>query len=310
MTDFVDFLSLSFMDEWGTRQQTPANATPTQFPTLNAICGDEGGGIGLAAGWFVTIGGGTGQGKSLLAQNMACHAVRMGQTVGFLSLEMSHHALATRFYAMATGTDIKLLERGRFDPEAGDRAWRGICDLQDAAMAKRPYGTSGAFFVNREPLGDLNACLAAAHWLKDQGCGMIVLDYLQLVSVGDEATIYKQVTEVGGHMRLFAHTEKVTVLALSQYNTPTGMDTSRPPSVYGLMGGGTIANNGDIVLLLDHSRYERDENNRKIARTFLLVPKNRHGDSGDLHICWDYRTLRCREAMPDEENEWPGRSSK
>ncbi len=71
------------------------------------------------------------------------------------------------------------------------------------------------------------------------------------------------------------------------------------------MGGGTIANNGDLVLLLDHSRYEREEGNRSIARTFVLVPKNRYGDNSEIPIEWSYKTLTCREAQPDEERLWP-----
>ncbi len=32
---------------------------------------------------------------------------------------------------------------------------------------------------------------------------------------------------------------------------------------------------------------------------------NRHGDHGEIPIEWDYRTLRVREALPDEVDEWP-----
>jgi replicative DNA helicase len=60
----------------------------------------------------------------------------------------------------------------------------------------------------------------------------------------------------------------------------------------------------DMVLLLDHSRYERD-NDKHIARTWLIVDKNRHGPVGDLPVLWDYRTLRMREGLEDEIDEWP-----
>ena len=71
-------------------------------------------------------------------------------------------------------------------------------------------------------------------------------------------------------------------------------------------GVGTTANNGDIVLLLDHSRFARDEADRVIARTWLLVAKNRHRAVGEIPIEWNYRTLQVREALQDEEHLWPG----
>lgn len=296
MSELTRFKSLAVMHRWAVRQQTPPDATPTPFPSLNAICGGDGGGLGLARGWFVTIGGGTGQGKSLLAQNVAAHAMHQGKTVGFLSLEMSEAELLTRFYAMVTRTPIKALERGRFNLDSFERAWGTMSDLQTLP---------GDFLSNVDPLDSIDAVMNAAYRMKDEGASLIVVDYLQLVSTGDEENIYKQVTSVGGELRKFAHKEGVTVLALSQYNTPTGRDTSQPPTMYGLMGGGTIANNGDLVLLLDHSRYERDAMDRSIARTWMLVPKNRHGETGEVAIAWDYKTLTCREGLPDEERFWP-----
>lgn len=293
---FVNFAGIPFFQDWEARQKQPTDAIPTLFPGLNAICGDDGGGRGLARKWFITIGGGTGQGKSLLAQNLAVGALKLGHSVGFLSLEMSHNQLATRFYAMATNTPIRGLERGRFDPAAAARAWDGMIDND----------LSANFFVNTDELETIDDVMAAAAHLVSLGCRVLVLDYMQLVSLGDDETIYRVVTQVAGSLRRFAKKENITVLALSQYNTPTGRDTSAQPTLYGLMGGATIAQNGDMVLLLDHSRYERDQFDHSIARTFLLVPKNRHGDTGEIPILWRYKDLTCREAMPDEVHLWPG----
>lgn len=299
MTDrIVDLLSPSFMMEWAERQRGEIQAISTPFPRLNAVCGDDGGGYGLAGEWFVTIGGGTNQGKSLIAQNMAVHAMRQGKQVGFISLEMTHTQLASRFYAMTTGTPVKSLERGRFQPEAFNHAWDGVWDL-------RGQPVTGSFLVNTAPLGNIEGVMDAAHAMKDDGVALLVVDYLQLVSIGDDDSIYRLVTEVAGRMRRFALEQSVTVLGLSQYTTPAGRETSKSPTMYDLMGGATLAQNSDIVLLLDHSRYERDALDRNIARTHLLIAKNRHGQTGEIPILWDYRTLTVREGLPDEENLWP-----
>ncbi len=36
-----------------------------------------------------------------------------------------------------------------------------------------------------------------------------------------------------------------------------------------------------------------------------LLGKDRHGAQGEIPIHWDYRSLTVREALPDEEDEWP-----
>ena len=63
--------------------------------------------------------------------------------------------------------------------------------------------------------------------------------------------------------------------------------------------------NSDQVVLLDHSRYEQDPLKSHLARTWMVLDKNRHGPRGSFPVEWDYRTLSIREALPDEEAEWP-----
>jgi replicative DNA helicase len=302
MTSFVDVMDGSFAIAWAARQQLPTNAIPTPFESLNSICGDDGGAKGLAPGWFVSIGGGTSAGKSLLAEYMAFHAMAHGGArVGFLSLEMSHVQLAARFYAMATGTPIRQLERGRFSLAAFERVLGKIYDLQETS-ARIGHRVPG-FYVNEEPLNSIADVMAACRYLRDEhGVDLFVLDYMQLVSTGDDDSIYNQVTEVASSLRLFAHAENVVIIALSQFNTATGRDTTQKPTIYGMMGGGTIPSNADIVLLLDHSRYQRVD--PMLARSFILVAKNRHGVEGEVPIEYCYSTLRIRQAEPDIEHLW------
>lgn len=272
--DVVDLDSVLFTHEWAIRQKAPTKATPTQFPSLNRVLGDDGGRVGIPheSGFFVTIGGGTGQGKSLLAQNMAVHAMLQGRKIGFLSLEMSRFMLAARFHAMATGVPVHDLERGNFSMAAFDQVFGAVCDRTGSA-------NKGNFYVNTKRLRTLESVMEMSRFMRGEyGVDWLVLDYMQLCSTGDEESIYRTVTTVGGEMLDFAQEEEICVLALSQFNTPQGKDTSQPPTMYGLMGGATIPQNGNLVLLLDHSRYERHAMHRHIARTFIIIDKNRSGD--------------------------------
>ena len=100
----------------------------------------------------------------------------------------------------------------------------------------------------------------------------------------------------------WAKQRNVVTVGLSQVNRRTSGDGSTAPVVQGLIGSSSLENDADQVLLLDHSRYQKGD---RSAKTWALLAKNRHGGQGEIAIEWNYKTLRVREALPDEEGEWP-----
>ena len=300
MSEFVNVLDGPFLREWEERQASPVEATPTPLASWNRMCGDDGGRVGIARGWFVTLGGNPGYGKSVIALNMAYFALVARESVGFISLEMSPEQLAARFYAIATGTNIRELERGDgFSREGFGTVREKLQRIQlDAGLAD--------FFVNRDPLHHVTDVLAHMEALRKATVKWFVVDYMQLVGTGDDENIYKQTTEVATALRLFAHKNQVTVLGLSQFNRRTSADYSQSPRAQALHGGMSLEANSDQVALLDHSRYEQDGLEPHLARTWLIIDKNRHGPRGSIPIEWNYKTLSIREAREDEEDQWPG----
>lgn len=296
--EIANILDVLFLNEFEKRQTSPVEAVPTPLPGWNRVCGDDGGKIGLAKGWLVTVGGNPGFGKSLFALNMAKNAVKAGETVGFVSLEMSPEQLAARMYAILTETPIGAIERGQgFDKRAFDRARSEILLLQSRTEYK-PFLVASMLF------GIVDIITAMGEMYED-GCRWFVLDYMQLAGVGTEDDIYSQVTEVVTTLRQFAHRLGCVVIGLSQFNRRTSADYTQSPRCQGLHGGMPLEANSDQVVLLDHSRYERDKFNPKIARTWVMVDKNRHGGTGSVPVLWDYETLTIREGLQDEESQWP-----
>lgn len=292
---WVDVLDPTYVKRWEERQRAPVEAWSTGLSALDKLCGDDGGRVGLAKGWFVTLGGNPGHGKSLLALNMAAAFLKQSADVVFLTLEMSPEQLSTRAYSIALGQPVRELERGReFQPgNLNERIQRFGLENDLATM-----------LVNDEVLGSIGEVMSHLHGAADEGCRIVIVDYLQLIGVANEEGLYQQVAEIAMAMRKFAHQRKVLTIGLSQYNRRTSADTQRP-TPQSLHGGMSLEANSDMVLLLDHSRYQRPDHAKHLARTWLIVGKNRHGPQLDIPIEWDYRTLRVREALIDEESEWP-----
>ncbi len=286
-----------YLREWEARQREPVEAVPTGLPSLDRVCGDDGGRIGPALGWFVTIGGNPGHGKSLFALNLTWAALRAGQPVAFVTLEMTHWALATRLYSIATGHPIHRLERG-VDFQPGGLAH----ELRELWAENR----CADLHVNREPLNSIAEVQEHLEGCTLAGVRVVFVDYLQLIGTGTDEDVYRQTVEVATTLRRFAHVNRVLVVGLSQYNRATSANYTQSPIAQSLHGGMSLEANSDLVLLLDHSRYERDPLKPHLARTWAIVGKNRHGPVTHVPLEWDYRTLRVREADPDEEGQWPG----
>ena len=306
MSGIVSVLDPLYLDRFERRQLAPVEAVATPFGIWNRHCRDDGGGKGIARGWSITVGGNPGHGKSLLALNLAAHAMRAGEKVGFVSLEMAPEQLSARLYAILTGTPVEAVEKGSFSSGSFARLRAQLM----AMLATAGDGTAlPDFLVNEDPLVGVPSVLAAMDVMREEGCGFLVVDYLQLVGGGDEESLYRQVSEVANAMRTFARQHRVTVVGLSQYNRRTSADYTQSPRAQSLHGGMPLEASSDQVVLLDHSRFERDALHPHLARTWLLLDKNRHGGTGAIPLEWDHRTLQVREGRDDEEHEWPKHGS-
>ena len=291
---YTDIMAVDHRIDFEARQMAPIAATPTHMPTWNACCGDDGGGIGIADSWFIVIGGNPKYGKSLLAIELAKHAMVCGKKPGFVSLEMSRYALSSRVYAMLTGTPVWKLEKKGFSEAGFLKTWRDM----------DPTGNGYRFFVDDAPHTGIEEILATMEYMLADGADFFVVDYLQLASMGSEEQVNKAVAHAANAMRLFARQRNVPVVALSQFNRETSKNYMDTPMPQGLHGGMVIEASADQILLIDHSRFERDG---EYSRTFLELT-NRHGAHGSIPVEWNYRTLQSREADPHEEDSWPTNS--
>lgn len=266
----------------------PLSVVPTPWPTWNNVCRGAGGGEGLAHGWHVIIGASSGAGKSLMATNLAARAIRAGEDVCLISLEMSQSEVVTRLLSIYASEEVRQLEHGsQFRPGAWNRASE---KLMEAA---------GSIRVNREPIRGLNDIALAVERYASEGCETIIIDYLQLAWVRDAETMVQQVTEVSHTVRGLAREYGVLSVGLSQVNRKMsfgGGDMKKE----GLLGGSSLENDADQVLLLSKQRPEGEAGYKSTA----TLDKNRHGPQVEWDILLKTDTLQIREMKPDEMSSY------
>ena len=282
---FVHVLSYE-LDALDKAKQGPIDAVATPYPAWNGVCRDEGGGEGLARGWHVLLAGNTGMGKSLIAINIAVHAIKCGEKVGIISLEMSKAQLITRYLSVFSGEHIRKLEWGRsYDKEAAHTA---KCMVEENCERN-----GGVLLTNERPMSNLSDILASMRYLCEySGCKYFITDYLQLAWAGDADSIHARIMEVSHSIRRTAVDLNVISIGVSQFNRQTSSSKERPV-VQGMMGGSALENDSDQVLLLDHTTYQETGDSKALIK--FLVAKNRHGSNGEIPLMWDYETLRATQ---------------
>lgn len=284
-----DIVSPSLLQEINKKKQEPVDATATPFKAWNNACRDEGGGEGLARGWHLLIAGNPGMGKSVLALNIAAKAMREGEKVAFVSLEMSQMQAVTRLMSIFCGIKINLLEHGKSYSE--DSAFQA-----EAMIEENRQRCGGFMAINRRQMSKLTDITAAFRYLHEEfGCRYFITDYMQLAWTGNAGNMLDRITEVSHTVRQMSTDLNVVSVGLSQFNRSTSA-AKETPTVQGLMGGSPLENDAEQVIMLDHSRYVKTPHLYGCdALVPLVIGKNRHGQTGEFAIQWDYSTLRATE---------------
>lgn len=282
-----DVVDAPFLATLTSQAANPVQAVPTPFPSWNDACRDQGGGEGLARGWHIVIAGATGAGKSLVALNLAAQAIRVGESVCYLSLEMSQEQLVTRLVAILTGTSVRYLEAGKgFDG--------GVSVTANTEFLDATGRSGGSIRVNRYPIHTLSDIdMVYGYYTEREPCTVFIVDYLQLAWTGAAKSMLESITEISHSIRGRAREAGVVSIGLSQFNRQTSANRTERPCVEGLMGGSPLENDADQVVLLDHTSYERYGAAK--AHTKLLLAKNRHGPQVEIPVAWNYQNLQIRE---------------
>jgi len=281
------------------KASAPVDALPTMWPSWNKACRMYGGGVGLARGWHVVVAGGAGVGKSLVALNLTAAALLGGHNVGWLSLEMSREQLLLRLLGITTGQRLSQIEPGhQFDA--------ALFSSAAAQFVERTQMAGASLWMAERPSRDL---LEVDRLMRDAvtaGCRLIVLDYLQLVSVNGVPKMDEAMRQVSATVQSLAYRHNVNTLALSQFNRSTTGNQDAKPTIFGLMGGSSLENDADQIILLDHT--SRQQTGAGVTMNALLE-KNRHGPSAEIAITMDTHTLRLSEPAPMYADTWYDREA-
>ncbi len=223
-------------------------------------------------------------GKTTLALDIARNAAVHGNVpVVIFSLEMSTPQLVTRMLATEARVDGWKLRTGKLDDAD---AFARIRDALDR-LSKAPI------YINDEPGNSTNRMKSFARRIKSEhGLGLIVVDYLQLMTAGKAYdSMVNQVTEISRSLKSMARELDVPVLALSQLSRAVETRGGRP-KLSDLRDSGSIEQDADVVMFIhrDDKGVENELHDNEQTETTIMISKHRNGPVGEVHLMFDPKT--------------------
>jgi replicative DNA helicase len=226
---------------------------------------------------LIIIAGRPSMGKTAFCLNIAQHAATVEKvpTVVF-SLEMSKEQLALRMLCSEARIDNHKLRSGHIAENEWGKLTMAAGRLSEASL-----------FIDDTPGMSVFEMRAKARRLKaEHGLGMIIIDYMQLMSGSKSRADSREqeISEISRSLKALAKELNVPVLALSQLNRRLEDRTDKKPQMSDLRESGAIEQDADVILFIYREEvYHRDSEEAK-GKAEVIIGKQRNGPIGDIPL--------------------------
>jgi replicative DNA helicase len=232
---------------------------------------------GLQKGDLVIVAARPAMGKTSLCLNIAQHAsLRAGETVGIFSLEMSKEQLVLRMLCADARIDAHRLRTGKLN----EKDWARL------AKAYAELASSRIFIDDSAMLTPLEMRAKSRRLKAEHGLGLLVVDYLQLVTgAGRTENRQQEISSISRSLKGLAKELAVPVLALSQLSRAPEARTDKRPQLSDLRESGALEQDADVVMFIyREEEYKPSDENRGIAE--LIIGKQRNGPTGMIKLAF------------------------
>lgn len=215
-------------------------------------------------------------GKTTFVMNIAHHiAAKEGVPVGFFSLEVSKEQLIDQLLAIESGVDSWKLRTGALDDDDFPRINQAMAELSEAPLYIDDSATTNVMEMRTK----------ARRLQSEHGLGLIIIDYLQLISGGASSRDGRQqeVSEISRGLKGLARELGVPVIALSQLSRAVESRTPPIPQLADLRDSGSIEQDADVVMFIYREAYYNKQTDRDNI-TDILIRKHRNGPVGDIEL--------------------------
>lgn len=231
---------------------------------------------GFHDGNLIIIAGRPSMGKTALTTDIGLNMARAGRSVLLDSMEMSDQEVVARAVANRGDIHLSALLNGRL----GDKDWpRLTCAIQQMNDMR--------FAIDDSPAMSLLEVRtkAKAHQRK-QGLDVLIVDYLGLMSGGEEKIRTQQIGAYSRGLKSLAKELNIPVVALAQLSRKSEDRPDKKPILSDLRDSGDIEQDADVVMLVHRPEMYDPNNDALTGYAELLIRKNRNGALCDVPLLY------------------------
>ena len=254
---------------------------------------------GFHANEFIIIAARPAMGKTAFALNIATHiATSTDKSVALFNLEMGAEQLALRMLSSAGQLEGYKLRTGNLLNNDWKRVNEAISQLADAKL-----------YIDDTPgitIGEIRSkCRRLAS--REEGLGIVIIDYLQLISGGGKygANRQQEVSDISRSLKTMAMELNVPVIALAQLSRAVEGREDKRPIMSDLRESGSIEQDADIVAFLYRDDYynkeARTDSNTSISE--LIIGKHRSGPTATVELLFKRDTSTFLSYRKEDKKE-------
>ncbi|MEY8700645.1 replicative DNA helicase [Streptococcus ferus] len=273
----ADVLALNYENlEVRAKQTSDITGLATGFRDLDKIT------TGLHPDQLIILAARPAVGKTAFVLNIAQNVgTKMKRPVAIFSLEMGAESLVDRMLAAEGMVDSHRLRTGQLTPED----WQSVT-LAQGNLADAPI------YIDDTPGIKVTEIRARARKLAQEfedGLGLIVIDYLQLITGTRPENRQQEVSDISRQLKILAKELRVPVIALSQLSRGVEQRQDKRPVLSDIRESGSIEQDADIVAFLYRDDYyergEKEDPNQIENNTIeVILEKNRSGARGTVKL--------------------------
>jgi replicative DNA helicase len=256
------------------RGQNPGTVTglSTGFTDLDNLT------TGLHGGELVIVAGRPSMGKTALAMNIAeACGVDQNKAVAIFSMEMGSEQIVTRLLGSVSKVNQQKMRTGKMDEDDWAKIADGLGRLNEAPL----FIDEGSALNSYE----LRARARRLHRSAEGGLGLIVVDYIQLMSAlgGQGENRATEISEISRSLKSLAKELNVPVVALSQLNRNVDSRPDKRPQMSDLRESGAIEQDAEVSMFIYRDDvYNPESADKGIAE--IILAKQRSGPIGTVKL--------------------------
>jgi len=212
-------------------------------------------------------------GKTALGLCIARNAaMENGVPVGFFSLEMSKEQLAMRLLCSEARVDSHKIRSGFLSRQECGKLLQAAGLFMDVPI-----------YIDDTPaISPLELRAKARRMMADQGLGLVVVDYLQLMRGRESAERREQeISEISRSLKGLAKELDIPVIAIAQLNRKVEERTDKRPLLSDLRESGAIEQDADVIAFIYRDEVYAKQACKEPGVAEIIIGKQRNGPSGE-----------------------------